>query len=178
MGKLVKVCGNDATPILLILLSLPFIQPVQIPGFSTPFGLLLALLGVQIVYGKAFLIPQWLARRTIAAKHLKMIVNAMGKFIDLLQRFVRPERGVVWCTGIWRRGHGVFIVILALTLALPLPLPLSNIIVAWGILAIGIGLLFKDALWVSLGYGFLLLTILYFYLIGGSVVFLFQMAFA
>jgi hypothetical protein len=37
--------------LLLLLIALPFASPVPLPGLSTPFGLIIALIGVRLAFG-------------------------------------------------------------------------------------------------------------------------------
>jgi hypothetical protein len=51
LGELTDVLQLRGYNALLLFLAFPFVTPVPLPGFSTPFGLEIALLGVRMVRG-------------------------------------------------------------------------------------------------------------------------------
>jgi hypothetical protein len=55
----------------MLLFSLPFCQPIQIPGFSTPFGILLAFIGLRIAFGHRVWFPKKLLEKKISYRVLK-----------------------------------------------------------------------------------------------------------
>src|SRR5262245_36890135 len=77
-------------PILLILFSLPFSFPITIPGLSTPFGLLLAFLGLRIAFGQHPWWPKWILNKTVSFATLEKIVENLLWFIQKLQPFIHP----------------------------------------------------------------------------------------
>src|SRR4051812_31189376 len=52
LGDVMALLGERAYTFLLVLLTLPFIQPIPIPGLSTPFGVVIALLGSGLLVGR------------------------------------------------------------------------------------------------------------------------------
>ena len=49
VGDVIFLLGERANTFLLLLLSLPFVQPIPLPGFSTPFGVAIAFLGISFL---------------------------------------------------------------------------------------------------------------------------------
>jgi hypothetical protein len=57
--------------------------------------------------------------------------------------------------------NGLLIFVMGIFLALPIPIPLSNIVAAWSIFFVGIGILEEDGLFVLLGYGISILSLVF-----------------
>lgn len=148
----IDTLAGKGQAVLLILFSLPFCQPIQIPGFSTPFGIILAFIGLRIAFGHRAWFPKVLLEKKIPYKALKNIASIAIKITDKL-RFLISTR-LVWLVQnpSLSIAHGVTISVLATLLALPLPIPLTNLLAAYPILAFGLGILEDDGLMIAIGY--------------------------
>ncbi|MDP1879414.1 MAG: exopolysaccharide biosynthesis protein [Parachlamydiaceae bacterium] len=138
--------------VLLILFSLPFCQPIQIPGFSTPFGIILAFIGLRIAFGHRAWFPKTLLDRKIPYHVLKKIASIAIKITDKLKFLISTR--LVWLVQkpILHILHGLTITFLAIFLSLPLPIPFTNLLAAFPLLAFGLGLLEDDGLMIIIGY--------------------------
>jgi hypothetical protein len=137
---------------LLILIVLPFCQPIQIPGLSTPFGIILLFIGLRVAFGHRTWIPKILLDKKIPFETLKKIANIAIKITDKLRFFTSTRLvGLVWPSP-FRIFHGIVIAILAFFLALPLPIPFTNLLTAYPILAFGLGLLDDDGVMIIVAY--------------------------
>lgn len=124
---------------VLGLIAIPFF------GFSTPFGLAIALVGVQLAVGK---LTPWLpqrARRRVLT--MGMLDRVLG-LIDRRMRWLTKSTRRRWERVITPRLVGLAITFLALALALPLPIPGSNMIFIVPIIIYAIGLLERDGIWI------------------------------
>ncbi len=137
---------------LLIVFVFPFCLPIQIPGVSTPFGLILAFLGLRVAFGKALWWPKWILDKEVASESLKKILAGSIKAVQYLQKILHPRLLRIVKNPLLHRLNGLLIVLLALLLALPLPIPGTNLLTAIPILCIGLGLLEDDGLFILIGY--------------------------
>jgi hypothetical protein len=146
------VFGGRGYPLVIMCLSLPFCLPLQIPGFSTPFGLLIAFLGLRMLFGHRVLLPKRLLQKSISRKTLDKILDPSLKLVKKIKRFSRPR--LIWLHDniVMYIVNGFLTCVLGLLLALPLPIPLTNIISAWAILLIHFGLLEDDGVFILVGY--------------------------
>ena len=128
---------------VLTLIAIPFF------GLSTPFGLAVALVGVQLAIG---LRRPWLPGR---ARRRELSMTMLDRVLGLLARRTR------WLSKSTRRRYerilaprlvGLGIVLLGLGLALPLPIPGSNMIFLIPLFVYAVGLLERDGVWVLLGH--------------------------
>ncbi len=159
--SLINAFGEKGYPALLVVIGVPFCFPLQIPGFSTPFGLLLAYMGIRISLRKKIHCPGILNRK-ISYAACKKIIESTVYLLEKAEKFVKPRFSFL-STNSWLHVlHGILIFFLGLTLALPLPIPLTNILVAAPIVFLGLGLLEDDGLFVIVGYFFSFIAIGFF----------------
>lgn len=137
---------------LFILLSLPFCLPLQIPGFSTPFGILLAFLGLRFAFAKRLWWPRFVLEKQLKSKHVAAVVRKSIPVVKWLQKILHPRLLFFTKTPLMHRLHGLIIFFLALFLSLPLPIPMTNMLAATPILLIGLGLLEDDGVCILAGY--------------------------
>ena len=163
MGELVDRAAEGGFGFLVGLLTL-----IAIPffGLSTPFGLAIALIGLQMVVGRK---KPWLPNR---ARKRELKMTMLDKVASLLARRTR------WIARATRRRYellistrlvGLGITILALGLALPLPIPGSNLVFLIPIFIYAMGILEKDGLWILLGHVALLIDIALLFVFGNVV---------
>lgn len=161
-----KILAGKGQAIVLVLFSLPFCQPIQIPGFSTPFGIILAFIGLRIALGKHAWFPSALLEKKIPYKALKKIASIAIKITDKLSYLIFTRWTWLVQNSSLHIAHGLTITALAILLALPLPIPFTNLMAAYPILAFGLGLLEDDGLMIALGY---LLAVICFCFFGAVI---------
>lgn len=151
-GEVVRVLKGRGFPIFMILFSLPFCLPVQIPGASTPFGIAIAFMGLRIALGKKLWWPESWLERDVPHETLKRIIDAALKFNEKIHKWVFPRFTFLTSIPVLYRCHGLFAMGLGLLLALPLPIPFSNLMTAFPLLFLGIGLLEDDGVFITIAY--------------------------
>lgn len=172
--KILDILSGHGRYFILILLSLPFCQPLQIPGLSTPFGLVIAFLGIRSAFAKKIWLPQKILSKKIPSHTL---INLSKKFLWALtkiDRFIHPRLSVL-CHGKGMRiVNGLLIALLGIFLALPLPIPFSNLLAAWAIFLLGLGLAEEDGVLIICGYLVSVLTFGILVAMGVSIKMLFS----
>jgi hypothetical protein len=148
--------------LLVMLLALPFCTPVPLPGLSTPFGLIITLIGARLVFGAKPWLPAKLLNTRLPPNVFAKVFALTRKIVMGFERLLRPR--MLWVTATARReqAHAVPIVICALMLLLPLPIPFSNVVPAWGIILIAGGLLERDGAFIVAGYIAAAVTVVFF----------------
>ena len=145
---------------ILTLIAIPFF------GLSTPFGLAIALVGVQMIVGRK---TPWLPKR---ARKRELSMAMLDKVAGILARrtkWIAKSTRRRWEMLISTRLCGVGITLLALGLALPLPIPGSNLIFLIPIFIYAIGVLERDGVWVIVGHLALLVDIALLFVFGNVV---------
>lgn len=169
LAEVLQVLPRKGRPLILILLSLPFCQPVQIPGLSIPFGLAIAFIGFRMSFEKSLWLPDKLLNKQMPPDTLSIITEKVLSLIKKMKPWVHPR--FIWLSNSFfmERANGLMICLLGICLALPLPIPLTNLVAAWSILLIAFGILENDGLFILLGYLLSLLTLAFFLMIAISV---------
>jgi hypothetical protein len=164
--ELLYVLRGRAYMLLVILLSLPFLVPLPLPGLSTPFGLAIILICLRLAMGQRPWLPKSIQRREIPAGFIPKMLDLATKIISWLEKVLRPRWLVLTESGLIRQLHAIVIVAAGTILLLPLPIPFSNGMPAWAIVLLACGLLERDGWAVVLGYLMFALSIIYVWLFG------------
>lgn len=150
IGDLSSAINDKGFGLLLIILSLPSALPIPAPGYSTPFGIAIALIGIQMLGGRRTI---WLPRKIKVFKIKSSVVSKMiqvgTRFIHTLERFIRPRLDAIY-SGIGFSLAALLIITMALLMILPIPL--TNTFPAIVIFLIGVGLTEKDGLFGIIAY--------------------------
>lgn len=157
--EIIRLLSKQGKLLMILLLALPFCQPIQIPGFSTPFGLSIAFIGVCIATRRAVWLPKFILQRVVPAQTLIKIIDITRLWIKKLQRWIHPRMEGISTYSTMNTVSMIVVSLLGICLALPLPIPFSNLSAAWGILCIVLGTLEKDGLFILIGYIIFLITI-------------------
>lgn len=158
IGEIFAMLAGRGYAALLILFSFPVCLPIQIPGFSIPIGLLLGFLGLRLAFAKHLWWPEWVLQKEISSTSLITIVDHLIAFFESKKMHFLHPRWPFLFRPFFHRLNGILVFLLAAFLALPLPIPLTNLLSAFPILALGLGLLEDDGLFILIGYGLFLIS--------------------
>jgi hypothetical protein len=151
LATLLEATQGRGIHLLLVLIALPFVTPVPLPGLSIPFGLVVFLLGARLALGLKPWLPRRLLGRELPSHFLPKLLSAAGRVVRLLEFFLRPRLRFVRDHEAFGRAAGVLIAVSGLLLVLPLPLPFSNSLPAWTVLFLAAGALGRDGLFFIAG---------------------------
>ena len=151
LAELLEATQGRGYHLLLILIALPFVGPIPLPGFSIPFGLLVALLGVRLAIDRNSWLPQRLLQQPMPAEAFAKAIGAASRLMRGIEFFLRPRLGFVPNHPLCGRIAGVLIALSGLMLMLPFPLPFSNSLPAWTVLLLAAGALGRDGLFFFAG---------------------------
>ncbi|MEM0966988.1 MAG: exopolysaccharide biosynthesis protein [Verrucomicrobiota bacterium] len=144
VGMVADRVADKGFGILLILLSLPSALPVPAPGYSTPFGILLVVLGIQMVIGRVQpWLPEKARKKEFSKERAEKVFRSAGKILHKMEVLVRPR--MRWINS---RGGRVFFgaVVIGMASLMILPIPLTNTLPAFVIFVVGISLSEDDGL--------------------------------
>ena len=163
LGTLDDLLKERGFVTLVLILSLPFIQPIPVPGLSILFGLAIFMLGLRIALGQHAGLPKSLRRKELETESLIKMIEAARKIFAKIERLFR-RRFSLLVTPPGQNIAGVALMANGMALALPLPpvILFSNGLPAMSVFLICLGLLERDGLLVLLGHGFAIFTWVYF----------------
>jgi hypothetical protein len=170
LREVIVLLGGRAYLLLVLLLSLPFITPIPIPGLSIPFGLAIALISLRLSLGQRPWLSKNLQRKELPAGFIAKVFTIAEKVLRILEKFLRPRLVVLTDTPLLRQLHALLMFVAALALLLPLPIPFTNSFPAWTILLIAAGLLERDGVFILTGYVVFAAGVLYFVFLGDAAV--------
>jgi len=134
---------------LLVILSLPSALPVPAPGYSTPFGILIFLLAIQLVIGaKSPWLPQKMMNHPIQLDTVQGFLKAGIPWLRRIEAIARPRLTFICTTTPGRVSIGIAIALMSISMMIPVPG--TNTLPAMGIFVTGFGLLEDDGA-ISLG---------------------------
>lgn len=167
--EILKILSGNGRVLILIFLSLPFCQPLQIPGLSIPFGLLIAFIAFRMTFGKHVWLPKIVLLKTIPSSTVSKISKKLLKLMAKISKLVHPRLSWLCKNKIMHTLNGILIVFLGIFLALPLPIPLTNLLAGWDIFLISLGLLGNDGVFVLTGYFASIITVATFVFLSLSI---------
>jgi hypothetical protein len=162
LRELLERLGEHGLLILCMILSLPFLLPVSIPGTSLPFGMVIALSGMGVLTARTPWLPDRLMNRRLAATSLAPVLTRGASLFTRLEWWVHPRLWPLTHGPTIGRFNGVLLMLSGLLLMVPLPLPFANALPAYGALCLAAGSLERDGALVLAGYVMVFLTIVYF----------------
>lgn len=141
---ILSVLRDRAFALLVVLLGLPNCLPMP-PPIPLVCGLLLALVALQIVFGRAApWLPKALRRRSIAKVDIERAVRRALPLFRRLERFSRPRMSM-FDSGLAFRLMGVLLLLLALGLLFAPPF-VGQIPLGFAVCLVGLGLVERDGI--------------------------------
>ncbi len=158
--------------LVIILLCLPFITPLPIPGVSNVIGLSLFVVALRLFVAAPTSLPRFLGEKPWSAERMERVIRASLRVLRWLERVVKPRRSD-WLARIWAvRLHAALLGLMALCLALPLPpiIPFSNSVPAYAIILLSASMMEHDGAMIWFAYAAVVATMMYFGLFAGALV--------
>lgn len=140
LGEVAEGLGGRAHGLLLVVLALP--ETIPMIGLSVILGAPIFVIGVYMAFhGADVPIPGWIRRRSLKRARIETAIDRTIPAFRWLDRFIRPRWPVVAGAA---RLQGVVCVAMAILLAIPFPG--VNILAAFGVAGVGLGVLQRDGL--------------------------------
>ena len=166
--EMVEILHGRGLQFVVILLCLPFLAPVTVPGISIPFGLAIALCGLRIAFGHRPWLPAFILNRRISYSVLERMVHFGCVIYEKIEKVVRPRLGFLLAGPGMGMMIGLAIAISGLFLSLPIPppFPLTNTIPGFAIIFLSLGLMERDGGLILCGYALTSIAAIYVTVIG------------
>lgn len=149
-GQLVEKLGDRGFGFSLLLLALPSALPVPAAGYSTPFGIAIVGLSIQMMRGRATpWMPDRVLNRSLSASFARRMIGAAIAFLRKVEHLLRPRLPVMHGRG------GLFVagaLLFLMGCLMILPIPGTNTAPAMVIFLVAVGLIEEDGLALSLAW--------------------------
>jgi len=134
----------------LLILALPMVLPVPMPGISVLFGVPLMMISVQLALGgrRAWL-PAFVLRRSIERADYVALVARMQPALKRFERLVRPRAS--WLASDWAKVP-VGVICFVLAAIITLPIPLGHLAPGTAICLLALGLMEHDGIVIGIGF--------------------------
>ena len=165
LGEVLDFLKENAYHFMIILLCLPFVQPVPMMGLSSILGFVIALIGLSFAMGRMPKLPKKILDVKLPDKFMYYVFLASEKVFSFLEKFIKSRLVSISTNKLIARVSGGFIFVAALLLMLPIPIPFTNTLPTYAILVITIGELEEDGLLIIGGYLMFVATVIYFLLL-------------
>lgn len=162
IGDLLNLLGPKGHYLFILILVLPFLQPIPIPGFSTAIGLVMTWVSLFIFLDLPPHLPKKLAGVKFQPQSLEKIAQICERFSLLIEKIVRPRGKRVMTKKWFKRLNGLVLAFHAVLLSLPLPIPLSNFLPAIVIFLTALASLEEDIYLIAVAYVGVVVNMVYF----------------
>ncbi len=166
LGALVKRIGERGIGLVVVILSIPFLQPVPMFGLSTVLGAVVMIMGLAIFLERDPWMPKKFAAREVPAATVLSVCSAGRKVFGFTEKFIRPRGKFMHEGTSLKKMSGAFIFLSAFLLALPLPIPGTNMPPAAAMFFLSLGFIERDGYVIALGYLCFWATVAYFGFLG------------
>ncbi len=173
LRDIVNVLQTRGYFLLLLLLALPFCTPLPLPGVSTPFGVVICLIGFRLSLRQEPYLPKRWLDRVLPQRFFPKVLAASRRVVLALEYLVKPRMTFLIDNKAMHHLGGFLILFSGVLLLLPIPVPFTNIFPAITIVLIAAAMLERDGLALVGGIVCFLLTVAFFtaLVLGGKEVF-------
>jgi hypothetical protein len=152
LGEVISALGSKSDEVLIIFMCLPFLQPIPLPGLSTPLGIVICIGAIFNYLNRPLWLPEKFKKKILEPRLLVSILSTAHRVWGYVEKILKPR----WMFMITHPFFKVINVIIlcsqALLLCLPLPIPFTNTLPVLVIIANSIGQLEDDGFLVLVSY--------------------------
>ena len=143
LNEILEIAGERTFGFLFVLLSLPSALPIPAPGYSTPFGIVMFLLAVQLIAGREKpWLPENLRKKGFERSQIQGMLRKGIPWLQKIELVAKPRLTPVCTSRVGRTVIGCAIALMSISMMIPIPL--TNTLPAIGIFVTGFGLLDDD----------------------------------
>jgi len=150
-GDIHKDLGGDAPCLAIVLLSVPFLQPIPLPALSTLLGFLMVFLSLGIILNKNLPLPKKLHNFVLPPIFFVMMFKTLSIILKYLEKLIHPRGQKLVEHPAVQFFAGLLIILSSIVLMLPLP-PGFNFPPALVCFVLSLGLLEKDIVLLITGF--------------------------
>lgn len=166
LGELVTLLGEMGHGIVIFLLCLFFLQPIPLPGISTPIGMIIIISSTLQFLNQKPWIPRRFRQKQIPQKALHKSAATARRIWSSLEKLMHPRLLFLTRSHFFRFLNLLLLILSGFLLGLPLPIPFSNTVPALVILSIVFAQLEDDGFLVLFGYVLSVGMLFFFYSLG------------
>lgn len=147
VGDLLRRMDGRAFGALMLIFAFPNVLPSP-PGLAAFLGLPLIYLSSQMMLGRVPWLPAFIDQRSLSRDTFRALIERANPFLTRAERLLKQRLSPLTSPVAERLLGGLC---LALSLILILPIPLGNLLPAFAICVIALGILERDGVWILVG---------------------------
>lgn len=145
IGSVLDAIADRGFGLILLILALPAALPLPAPGYATPFGIMMAMLAIQMIRGRTTpWFPERIRNRTVSKSKLAWTVRNAGIPLRFVEWVIRPRLGGLARNRAFLSLVGVIVLLMAISMSMPIPL--TNTAPSFVIFVLAAGILEEDGL--------------------------------
>jgi len=171
INELIQHTEGRGLYFVMILLCLPFISPIPVPGLSNIVGAIIVVLAVKLALKLPPRLPRLLGEKEFSPNRSPKILSWTEKILHSLEKIGRPRYANLFAMSPIRWMSALAFLLMGVLLALPLPpiIPFSNSLPSWGIILLALATMERDGIIIWVGYAVSLGAFVYLALIAGGL---------
>lgn len=143
LAEILSLAGERIFGFLLVILSLPSALPVPAPGYSTPFGIAIFFLAVQLIIGRDYpWLPAKILKGSMKLETVQKFIKMGTPWIQRIENVTKPRLAYICTSPPGRVMLGIAIALMAISMMIPIPG--TNTLPAMGIFVTSFGLIEDD----------------------------------
>jgi hypothetical protein len=147
LAEIAAFLGTRSIGAWLLILALPMVLPVPLPGISMLFGVPISL---QLALGgRRVWLPAIILRQSIARADYVALATSMQPAIARFERLVRPR--AFWLANEWAKVP-LGLICFVLAAIITLPVPLGHVAPGAAICLLALGLMERDGVVIAVGF--------------------------
>lgn len=166
LAEIVEVLHGRGYRLFIVLLCLPFLTPIPLPGYSTPIGLVIALIGFRLALGQKPWLPRRLMQKELPPRILPKVLRGSSRLVAAFERVSKPRLQFFYRRPVFQCVAGALIALCGLKLLLPIPVPMSNFFPGASAALLAAGSFEEDGLVFLAGIVMFVASLGYFVLLG------------
>ncbi|WP_432255511.1 exopolysaccharide biosynthesis protein [Limimaricola sp. AA108-03] len=147
LNELMTLLKGRGRAALILLFALPNVLPAP-PGLSAVLGLPLLYLCAQMMLGRMPWLPAFIGERGMMFPAFVAVVQRTVPILTRAERMLRPRAAWLVAPRSERMLGGLALI---LAIVVTLPIPLGNMLPAFAICLLALGVLERDGLWAGIG---------------------------
>ncbi|ACA99888.1 MULTISPECIES: exopolysaccharide biosynthesis protein [Cyanophyceae] len=172
LAQAIALAEEKVFGVILLLLAFPSALPIPAPGYSTPFGILIFAIALQLIFGRKKLwLPVAWQRKTVKTTMAQGILKKGLPWLKKIEAIAHPRFPIVCQSRLGRTVMGCTIALMATSMMIPIPG--TNTLPAMAIFLTAFGLQEDDGLISGAGVVFsiviavLMVSVIYVFFNGG-----------
>ena len=131
LKQLIELFQDRSHPLIILFLSLPFVQPLPLFGLSSILGGVIFLSGLFIIFRIKPWLPVRFQQKMIQKSLVKSCTSTLIKVLNRTEKYIKPRFTFLSTSLPAKIFNGLLIMLFAFLLALPLPIPFTNSVPAY-----------------------------------------------